>query len=72
MTCFDPTDISYTSGPMAVIDAISNATAAASPKVRFFPDVRVNGAQLKDTSAKGVVAAVCAAYKGSSKPAACN
>ena len=70
--CYDPTDISFTSGPMTVIDAIGNATNAASPKVQYFPDVRVNGAQLQDTTAKGIIAAVCAAYKGTSKPVACN
>lgn len=69
--CYDPSDVSYTSEPMTVINAIGNATKAANPKVQFFPDVRINGEQLGDTSAKGIVAAVCAAYKGF-KPAACN
>ena len=70
--CYDPSNVAYDSPAMTVIDAIGNTTDAAKPKVAFFPDVRVNGAQLEDTSAKGLVAAVCKAYTGASEPSACN
>lgn len=61
------------SEPVAVIDMITKATASAkSPSVSYFPDVRVAEMQLKDPTAQGLIAAVCKAYKGASKPAACS
>lgn len=69
--CYNPTDVSPTSDAMVVIDALSNATEAAKPQVKFFPDVRVGGKTLADPSAKGLVKAVCAEYKGANKPKVC-
>ena len=46
-------------------------TAAAKPKVQYFPDVRVNGKQLQQATAKALVKAICQAYKGA-KPSGCN
>lgn len=69
--CYDPSKTGYDSEPVQVIDAIANATAAAKPKVQYFPDVRVNGKQLQQATAKALVKAICQAYKGA-KPSGCN
>ena len=72
--CFDTTDISYTGPAVKTIDAIGNATdAATDPVVQFYPDVRVAGKlQTGTVEAAGLIKAVCAAYTGSQKPPACN
>jgi hypothetical protein len=70
-TCFDPTNVAYNSPAMQIIDLVSNATEKAVPQVKYFPDVRVNGKQLSDVSAAGLIKAVCTDYKGV-QPTACN
>ena len=75
LKCHDPTDVSYTGPAVATIDAIGNATdAATDPKVQFFPDVRVAGKQQHPSAVKAadIIKAVCAAYSGPRKPAACS
>lgn len=69
--CYDPSDTAYDSTPVKVIDLLSNVTEKANPKVQYFPDVRVNGKQLKNPTAEGLIKMVCDAYTGT-KPAACN
>lgn len=70
---YDPSNVAYDSPPLKVIDAIGNATDVADPKVAYFPDVRVNGKQIKGTPTRAnVLARICAEYKGASKPAACK
>jgi len=72
LECYDPTDISYTSPALATIDAVNNATdAATDPAVAYFPDVRVAGKQLRDPTATSLTKAVCAAYSGPQPPPAC-
>ena len=66
--------------PMKVIDLVHNATDDAQPPIRAFPEVRVEGVSVdfagikSDWSGadKDLIAAICKAYKGSSKPAACK
>jgi len=69
--CFDPLDVSPTSEPMQVIDAIIKNTDAAVPKVQYFPDIRVDGKQLTNPTAKNLIKAVCNAFTGA-KPAVCS
>ena len=74
LSCYDPTDVSYTGPAIATIDAVGNATdAARDPVVKFYPDVRVAGKQLQGTpTAEKLTKAVCAAYAGSDPPPACS
>jgi len=66
--------------PLKVIDLINHTTAAAKPPVKAFPEVRVEGVSVDfagvksdwSGAAKDLIAAICKAYKGSSKPAACK
>ena len=44
-TCFDPSQVSYSSDPVTAIDLIGNLTKKASPQVKYFPDIRVAGKQ---------------------------
>ena len=67
--CYDPSNTAYDSEPVQVIDAVSNATESAKPKVQFFPDVRVGGKQV-DPTAAALIKAICAAYTGT-KPSSC-
>lgn len=65
-------DCAKSKDAVTVIDLVSKATSAAKPAVKFFPDVRVKGKALQDATAKALIKAVCEAYTGNSKPAACG
>lgn len=72
VTCFDPTDVSYTGPAVAAIDAVNNATDAAA--IAYFPDVRVAGRKLQPgatPTAAGLIKAACAAFQGANPPTAC-
>lgn len=64
--CFDVSNVGYDSDPVKVIDLIGNITTKASPKVQYFPDIRVGGKMINVT----LLEAICAAVPAP-KPAAC-
>jgi hypothetical protein len=70
--CYDPSDTAYDSTPVKVIDLLSNVTEKANPKVQYFPDVRVNGKQLKNPTAEGLIKMVCDAYTGTDQNFGCH
>ena len=75
--CFDPENVGYDSPPAKWIAAVSNDTQKYN--VSFFPDLRTGSplVEVPDVEPKAwhnvpaLVAAVCKAYKGPNKPAAC-
>jgi len=75
-SCFNPENVSYNSEPATLIADISNFTAVQTPEVATFPDLRagtpIHRIPRKHPDIPSLITAVCAAYKGPSKPAACT
>lgn len=59
--------------PVSIIKDIVTQTAAADPKVQYFPDVRINGKQCQGCQSEAdLIKTICAATDASPKPAACS
>lgn len=72
LKCADPDQTPFAEGPGPVIDGIKTITDHAKPANKYFPDVRVNGRKLEDTSSQSLIARICKEYTGSNPPAACT
>ncbi len=55
-----------------LVDAAANATEGLSPSHKFVPWVTVDGSPLSEDDLDNLVAIVCKAYQGLTKPAVCN
>ena len=78
--CYNPEDVSYDSEPAAYIAALSNDSATYNNT--YFPDLRTGTPFVEVPEIAGhlkpwhdvpsLLQAICGAYKGPSKPAACS